>query len=693
MPISLRYNAVGFRPDEHPGWVGMGWSLQAGGVITRVVNGEPDEFAVPAQLNGPSMYPTLGYYYTNQILNSSTSTWSSQNTLSEIAARTISSNYANVYPYANSGYTLIYPDSEPDEFSFVLPGISGSFYKDSDGDGTLQGRGTWKVRCDQPVKVEVNNPSEPLLTIPLIPEYGPDGKYRQFYGGQYPKTFSGFTITTSDGTRYVFGHDKGIASPSDRPAIEYSINLFDQLNDSWTASAWYLTKVLSLSGEEITLSYEREPNATPGRYIAQLYNYTYDEYAVEQATPTYTPDWAINMNEYLRMRFTASQSCTLNSYSNEDMSVNGKLVAPVYLRSITSRIGQVQFTRSLSTELRYIPEIAYKKFNPKSTGGPIEGTNFSFLAAKFNNQDRLDYNKSIARLQWQKLDQIIIKAQGEILKKINLTYSDNPARPNNATLALTQRLTLLAVNEEGKDGMKKPPHRFAYYNETQGGLLTSYNGTQGLPNYLMLVSDHWGFYNNPAPQTSPTTLSTSRNFPDFSNLPAYYTLREPNPNATVYQRGLLTQITYPTGGYSNFEYEQHRYGSQVDTTRTVMDPAQTTSRIGGGVRIKRITSATVANPAPGEQVVTDYYYVKGYTAGANHALLPSSGVLGNQISYGYRRRVFPVKYDQTASQQGYYRTSVFSSQSVLPACGNVQGSHIGYSQVVEKRSDGSFTKY
>ena len=39
LPVSLSYHASGINPDRHPGWVGLGWSLQAGGVITREIVG------------------------------------------------------------------------------------------------------------------------------------------------------------------------------------------------------------------------------------------------------------------------------------------------------------------------------------------------------------------------------------------------------------------------------------------------------------------------------------------------------------------------------------------------------------------------------------------------------------------------------------------------------------------------------
>ena len=35
MDISLMYHGGGIKPDMHPGWVGLGWTLDAGGCIRR----------------------------------------------------------------------------------------------------------------------------------------------------------------------------------------------------------------------------------------------------------------------------------------------------------------------------------------------------------------------------------------------------------------------------------------------------------------------------------------------------------------------------------------------------------------------------------------------------------------------------------------------------------------------------------
>ena len=45
LPVSLSYNAGGHKPEQHPGWTGLGWSLHAGGSIVRVINRMKDEMS------------------------------------------------------------------------------------------------------------------------------------------------------------------------------------------------------------------------------------------------------------------------------------------------------------------------------------------------------------------------------------------------------------------------------------------------------------------------------------------------------------------------------------------------------------------------------------------------------------------------------------------------------------------------
>lgn len=56
LPLALSYHASGVKVEEIGGWVGMGWTLEAGGVITRSVRGLPDESQYGYYNTGNSFY-------------------------------------------------------------------------------------------------------------------------------------------------------------------------------------------------------------------------------------------------------------------------------------------------------------------------------------------------------------------------------------------------------------------------------------------------------------------------------------------------------------------------------------------------------------------------------------------------------------------------------------------------------------
>lgn len=106
LPISLSYHAAGNRVEEIPSWVGLGWSLNAGGVITRTMQGNPDEDA------------EKGFLQTAQWLQS-------KETLTN-------SDYQAAKDVAQG-----FSDTTPDVFSFNFAGYSGKFYLDFDGNAHL----------------------------------------------------------------------------------------------------------------------------------------------------------------------------------------------------------------------------------------------------------------------------------------------------------------------------------------------------------------------------------------------------------------------------------------------------------------------------------------------------------------------------------------------------------------------------
>lgn len=211
LPISLSYHASGVRPDQRPGWVGMGWSLNAGGLISRIVNDMPDEFNNP---HYGSSGKEAGYYFQYSVLNSTE--WNQRTRLRQVA----------------QDIDKVIKDTAPDEFYFNFGGYQGKFL--------LNHKRQWVVQCDRPIQVVFD---DTYLEVP----FSKQGTLAEKYG--YSPSFSGFTLITEDGTQYIFGGKVD--------AIDYSIDFFMQYEDEWIATSWYLTKIVIPNGEEITFSYER----------------------------------------------------------------------------------------------------------------------------------------------------------------------------------------------------------------------------------------------------------------------------------------------------------------------------------------------------------------------------------------------------------------------------------------------------
>jgi YD repeat-containing protein len=93
IPIALNYSSFGgVKVEEVASWVGLGWTLNAGGVVSRTIKGLPDD--------GPNGYQTLS------------------------AIPDLNNGTISIYmDYADGDY-----DGEPDQYYFNVNGLSGSFY-------------------------------------------------------------------------------------------------------------------------------------------------------------------------------------------------------------------------------------------------------------------------------------------------------------------------------------------------------------------------------------------------------------------------------------------------------------------------------------------------------------------------------------------------------------------------------------
>ncbi|MCY1494286.1 hypothetical protein D3C87_41570 [compost metagenome] len=133
LDISLKYNSAGIAADAIASDVGLGWSLFAGGTISRSVRGMPDEILVLGSSAKVGLYQNSTPNYINnydqalQILNNENATLAEQ-------------EIANEYLW-NAQVRGIY-DTEHDLWQFNFMGHSGRFYiKKNTTTGQLEVKG------------------------------------------------------------------------------------------------------------------------------------------------------------------------------------------------------------------------------------------------------------------------------------------------------------------------------------------------------------------------------------------------------------------------------------------------------------------------------------------------------------------------------------------------------------------------
>jgi YD repeat-containing protein len=207
MEIKMSYHASGLKVLETASWVGAGWSLHAGGVITRSIKSASDE-------KGASRTHQKSGYYTN---------YGFDNHLYDAA----SAPNSEVDTGEDWNSILVGAlDAEPDLYFFDFNGYSGNFYFKPDH--------TVVVTPEQDLKIEV-----------LPRTYNTKSLY----------SFDGWIVTTPDGVRYYFGQNNAVeVSRPKRPT-----RVTDGGVEMHAVSSWYLTKVESADRKfSINLSYDQE---------------------------------------------------------------------------------------------------------------------------------------------------------------------------------------------------------------------------------------------------------------------------------------------------------------------------------------------------------------------------------------------------------------------------------------------------
>ncbi|GHU90709.1 hypothetical protein FACS1894155_09410 [Bacteroidia bacterium] len=487
--LSLSYHATGIKVDQEATWVGLGWVLNAGGIITRQVRGEQDKYNSGQFITRPVI---PDYNYQQPVLT----------------------YINNVQPDLNGIFDRNY-DGEPDIFYYNFCGKTGKFILDANANACF-----FKY---EDFKVEFNG---------------------------------NFIITDNLGVRY-----------------EFSITDIIQEGNQTEENTWKLMKITSPSGGEINFSYESG----------------YSDYTRRRAHSVCYIETQQNYSTH-----------GIDNYMYHAGVLDGAYCNYFLLSRITTKSG-------------------------------------NYIEFKLSDTPRMDAENTTGKA----LEEIILHDNGNnIQKKINLGYGYFEAKAprryktqQNTSPAnynyLNYRLRLESVQEMSVSGEPGGSYHFEYYGDDNSETDDPYT----LPYRLSPCQDHWGYYNHSYNQTIFPNNPHSRQIIADKWLDWYFYGRSQSlapfvgsgvygylthnvvtgganrdPDDEAVKAGTLKKIIYPTGGYTQFEFEPHK-ADPNDLPYT------------GGIRIKQIESYSgnentvikqyTYEPASVPSLENNYNYTRG----------------------------------------------------------------------------------
>ena len=236
----------------------------------------------------------------------------------------------------------------------------------------------------------------------------------------------------------------------------------------------------------------------------------------------------------------------------------------------------------------------------------------------------------------------------DLIRQFNLNYSNHQ-----------RYFQLLNVYERGPDNVPLPGHSFQYTDRTYDNLTSSL--------------DYWGYYNgrpngnNLVPRIYNSNGTIDMNPSGADRRPSYFPMLS----------GSLRKIIYPTGGYTEFDFEPHRADMIGDDDIMV-----------GGLRIKTIRSYA-SNGVTAYTKHYDYELDDGTPSGK---LLDGMDITSESQ---YNKIAVGVPGSQNCHEHSYAWQCDYTTihSSLLPTAGAREGHHVGYSQVTERHIGKTVYKY
>ena len=320
LDVSVTYSMDGFKPLQPDNFVGMGWRLNCGGVITREVHGIPDEFngfpAAPARHGYDEK--VYGYLFavnpTSDVLLAADS-----DELDSLLRQTPVSEDGDweAIVYYNNSWTEL----SPDIFHFSFGRHSGMFVMD--GNKVLVSSDTgqnYKVELGSFTRIPSNlNSDDVSMSIKITTDDG----YQYFFGGKYDAieyTALRWSDITSESLQ---DHGSYFTFPA-LDALQAKIG--KRYNEP---TAFHLSKVIAPNGRELIYKYHdwvpdsihEEPEMLildHGRIPKDEIDNIVKSYSV---TPSLKPKGLDADVEYLDMSYSLTKTAHIKSIETDTQKI------------------------------------------------------------------------------------------------------------------------------------------------------------------------------------------------------------------------------------------------------------------------------------------------------------------------------------------------------------------------------------
>ncbi|SFC79323.1 hypothetical protein SAMN05421747_12721 [Parapedobacter composti] len=577
LPIELVYHAGGFRINEQATRAGLGWSLSSDLQITRTVNGK-DDFMT----NGYIGNPLVKAFYPNY------STCPS-------CAYPLNPNGQEAYWLANGD-----KDGAPDKFTYKLLGKSGSFYFQKNNAGT--GYTIVPVPFDN-IKIQYDN--------------------------------GAFIITDTDGTVYYFG-EPGVGDVNQLLAKGIEVSGSVDWNGNCATgncfrSAWKCKRIVNSAGtDEITFTYS---NKTVAKYR------TYRDYLeyYDNENPCNVGDVYYRSNMYPLNSPTMTYQSLLSTIGG--ISQFFKISSPKYMVYYGNSSKAYFYVPHLNS-LNNVVNRAYEWNNSTNYGSSINVaglsvSEISFRGGKvqFNGTDKLNYirvldgnNEELKSMHFfHSYTNAINVEQAKNFNGLNFQgtlYLDS-LHVRNATNTY-ERYALFYENKFCYGNHLKGHDAWGYPNESTMEIAFANNVMMSLPTINIIQ-----------PRFYRDVMGGCSNF--VANVPITISWENPWAEAshkTDMKRGILKRIVYPTGGFTDFDFEPNQYMEEFTGQLLLTNKVH---QLSGGLRIRSINNYDENGVHKGQ-----LYYRYGVTEEGTGLLLnkPSRTLEQGRFHYG------AVSYEQ-----------------------------------------------